>query len=420
MDEFTAMKHAVIDDTATPFPVAKLSDVPAGEYLAQAVFHTNRDINLPNAPGNLYSKPAHVSWNPAGKDNHQLTLTERLPDELPPKDTTTVKYLKFPSKLLSDFHKRPMFYRLTVILPSEFERQADQQYLLCVHIGGYGTRYTSGGFMKPDPRFVQILLDGAGPYGDPYQVNSANNGPFGDALTVEVIPHIEKTYRCGGAKRRFTTGASTGGWVSLALQILYPDYFNGCWSSCPDSVDFRAYELIDIYEDKNAYVNRFGFERPAMRTLDGDTVYTVRHECQMENVLGRGGNWAVGGKDWCAWNAAYGPRGDDGLPKPLWHPKTGEIDRSVTEHWRQYDLRLVLERNWSTLGPKLAEKIHVWVGDADDYYLNNAVHRLKQAMDRADNPKFDGEIIIAPRRKHTVGWSNKQILDLMAKRATGE
>jgi len=420
VDQFTADKHAVFDDNATPFPVDRLSAVPAGNYLAQAVFHTNRDINLPNAPGNLYSKPMPIVWNPAKSETYRLTLTERLPDEKVPADSATVKYLKFPSKLLSNFHRRPMFYRVAVVLPQNFEQEPTRNYLLCVHIGGYGTRYTSAAFMAPDPRFVQILTDGAGPYGDPYQVNSANNGPYGDALTQEVIPHIEKTYRCGGTGRRFTTGGSTGGWVSLALQVFYPDYFNGCWSSCPDPVDFRAYELINIYRDKNAYVNASGFERPAKRSIDGETIYTVRHECQVENVLGRDGNWAVGGKDWCAWNATFGPRGEDGTPRPLWNPKTGEIDRSVTKHWEQYDLRLVLEKNWATLGPKLSGKLHVWVGDADDYFLNNAVHHLKYALDRMQDPKFDGEVLIVPRKGHTSGWGNKQVLDLMAKRAGGE
>ena len=117
--------------------------------------------------------------------------------------------------------------------------------------------------------------------------------------------------------------------MSLALQVFYPDFFNGCWSFAPDPVDFRAYELINIYQDKNAYVNRYGFERPAKRNVWGDTIYNVRHECQVENVLGRGNRWWLSGKDWCAWNAVFGPRGADGLPKPLWHPKTGAIDRSV-------------------------------------------------------------------------------------------
>ena len=417
MDNFTPDKVAVFDDSATAFPVEKLGDVPAGEYTAQAVFLTNRDICLPNEFGNLITKPTPIKWDPKAKDTHRLTLAERLPDEHLPKDTATVKYLKFPSKLLSDFHKRPMFYRLSIVLPGNFEKEQDKNYLLCVHIGGFGTRYQSGGFLRPDPRFVQILLDGAGPYGDPYQVNSANNGPYGDALTQEVIPHIEKTFRSGGTNRRFTTGASTGGWVSLALQLYYPDFFNGCWSSCPDPVDFRDYELINIYSDKNAYVNNYGFERPSQRTINGETVMTVRHETQVENVIGRGGSWHTGGKDWCSWNATFGPRGSDGLPKPLWDAKTGVIDKSVVDDWKKHDLRIHLEKNWPTMGSKLNGKVHVWVGDADDYFLNNAVHRFKTATQRLDNPQFNGEIIIAPRQGHTSGWSNSQILDAMAKRA---
>ena len=262
---------------------------------------------------------------------------------------------------------------------------------------------------------MQIIPDGAGPFGDPYQVDSANNGPYGEALTQEVIPFIEKTYRCiGRPEARFTTGGSTGGWVSLALQIFYPDYFNGCWSQCPDSVTFERFELIDLYGEPNAYANRFGFERPSTRTIDGDTVSTVRHECQLERVLGRGGRWELSGRDWASWNSVYGPRGTDGLPVPVWNGKTGEIDKTVVEHWKKYDLKLYLEKNWSTLGPRLTGKINVWVGDSDDYFLNVAVRRFKDSMDQRTNPRFDGRILIEPRaathpaagrgRRCSTGW----------------
>jgi hypothetical protein len=228
-----------------------------------------------------------------------------------------------------------------------------------------------------------------------------------------LIPYVEKTFRgIGEPFARFTDGGSTGGWVSLALQVFYPDFFNGCWSSCPDPVDFRAYELINIYEDDNAYVNRFGFERPAMRLTTGETVYTVRHECQLEVVLGRGNRWELSGKDWCAWNATFGPRGPDGLPIPLWDGKTGKINRSVVEHWKKYDLRRVLENNWSALAPKLHGKIHIWVGDADDYFLNNAVHLLDTFLSKA-NPQYGGRIEYGPGRGHTTGWTDRQIMDEM-------
>jgi len=208
-------------------------------------------------------------------------------------------------------------------------------------------------------------------------------------------------------------GGSTGGWVSLALQVFYPDFFNGAWSQCPDPVDFRAYELIDIYKDSNAYVNERGFERPAAREINGDVRYTVRHECQLENVLGRGNRWTLSGKDWCAWNATFGPRGRDGLPWPLWEPKTGQLDRRVVGHWSNYDLRMVLEKNWKALGPKLRGKIHIWVGEADDYFLNNAVHLLDAFLREAD-PPYEGKVVYGPGRGHTAGWSQQQVMAEMA------
>jgi hypothetical protein len=182
-------------------------------------------------------------------------------------------------------------------------------------------------------------------------------------------------------------------------------------------VDFRAYELINIYQDANAYVDRSGNERAAKRRVTGETEYTVRHECQLENVLGRRDRWWLSGKDWCAWNAVFGPRGADGLPKPLWHPKTGAIDRSVTEHWQKYDLRLVLERNWKELAPKLKGKIHVYVGDADEYFLNNAV-RLLDAAVKGFDPPFDGTIVFGPMAGHGFRpVSEREMLRAMVARA---
>lgn len=409
---------AVLDGSALLFPHGRLDDLPAGEYAAQAVFAFNRDVNLPDAPGNLRSAVTKVRLDPAAGTTVHLTLDDAFPDPHP-KDTATHKYLALPSRLLSAFHGRPMVYRVAVVLPPDFDRAPDKKYALHVHVGGFGTRYFHARGMTPDPRFVQILTDGAGPFGDPYQVNSDNNGPYGDALTREVIPYVEKTFRClGTPQSRFTSGASTGGWVSLALQVFYPDVFNGCWSQCPDGVDFRAYELIDIYSDANAYVNRFGFERPAKRTVDGDTIYSVRHECRLERVLGRGGRWELAGRDWASWNAVYGPHGKDGLPAPLWDGETGAIDRAVVKHWERYDLRLVLERNWATLGPRLAGKVHVWVGEADDYFLNNAVHRLHAMLARRTDPAFDGDIRIEIRANHRGGgWTRAEMLDAMAARA---
>ena len=202
-------------------------------------------------------------------------------------------------------------------------------------------------------KLIFVHLDGAGPLGDPYQIDSANHGPYGAAVTRELIPYVEDHFRgIGQGYARFLDGGSTGGWVSLALQVFYPDYFNGAWSFCPDSVDFRSFQLVDIYQDDNAYINQHGFERPGARDVTGDVRYTMRHECQVENVLGRGDSWVFSGGQWGAWNATYGARGPSGQPVPLWDPATGAIDHKAAEHWKSYDLRRDSGSGLGAAGPE--------------------------------------------------------------------
>jgi S-formylglutathione hydrolase FrmB len=418
---------ANVDKTAAIFPVSSLDNLQAADYYVQAFLASNRDLRSLNAPGNLFSNVQRIHLDPRTGGAFKLELKNAVPAEELPADDDFVKYVKIKSDLLTRFHGRPIYLRAGIILPKDYETDA-RRFPVRIHIGGYGTRYTAikslmapGSpfrrmWFSPDtPSFIYVQLDGDGPYGDPYEVNSDNNGPYGDALTKELLPHIERRFHAiATPAARVLDGQSTGGWVSLALKIFYPDFFNAVWSSCPDGVDFRGFQLINIYQDSNAYFGANGAEIPSKRDLNGNVEFTIRHECGMENVIGTGDNWSMSGQQWGAWNATYGPRGADGRPTPLWDPKTGVIDKSVVKYWTKYDLRLILEQNWKSIGPRLRGKIHISVGEADSYYLNNAVHMLDDFLKKAD-PPADARIVYAPGRGHC--WSNLSEIEMMKEMA---
>jgi S-formylglutathione hydrolase FrmB len=407
---------ALVDQEAATYPLEHLAQLKPGEYYVQAVFAWNRDLWDVNAPGNLYSEAVHVRLDPAAGGILRLELTKALPAEEQPEETTHLRFLKIRSELLSRFHGRPIYLRAGILLPHGYENEPGRRYPLRVQIGGFSSRYTAirrlaaagSEFRKlweaeDTPRMILLHLDGAGPFGDPYQVNSANSGPYGDAVTTELIPEVERRFRgIGKPSARVLAGHSTGGWVSLALQVFYPDFFNGCWSSSPDPVDFRAFQVVNLYHDPCAYLDTEGKERPSARNSDGSTRFSIRNECRMENALGLGDSWTMSGGQWGCWNATYSPRGADGRPLPVWDPKTGAIDPAVAAQWEPYDLRLVLERNWKTLGPKLRGKIHISVGELDDYYLNHAVHLLDAFLSKA-TPPYGGTIHYGPGKSH--GWT---------------
>ena len=239
-------------------------------------------------------------------------------------------------------------------------------------------------------------------YDDSYAVNSENLGPYGDAIQYELVPEIERRFRgIGQGWARFLYGGSTGGWEALAVQTFYPDEWNGCWAACPDPIDFRAYMTTDIYSDKNAYWEEGPFgriARPSHRNWLGQISSTIEGSNRAELVLG---TKSRSGGQFDIWEAVYAPVGPDGYPKRIWDKRTGVIDPAVAAHLKEnYDLRYILERDWSKgLGKKLQGKVHIYVGDMDNYYLNDAVYFTEDFL-KTTNPPYGGEVDYGDRAEH--------------------
>jgi hypothetical protein len=359
-----------------------------------------------------------------------------IPD---PPTTKYIKHERIQSALLTKFWGRPMHLGAHILLPEGFDEHPDARYPLVINHGHFP--HTFDGFreeppdanLKPEfskrfnlegynrivhehahqfykdwtsanfPRFLLIEIQHANPYyDDSYAVNSANLGPYGDAIVKELIPYLEKKYRgLGQGWARFMYGGSTGGWEAAAAQIFYPDEFNGAWIACPDPIDFRAYTVVDIYKDTNAYWSEGPWkkvERPGHRDYLGHLSSTLEQINRMETVLGGKGR---SGGQWDIWEAVYSPVGPDGYPQRLWDRKTGVIDKAVAEKWKDYDLMHVVRRDWEKgLGEKLRGKLFIYVGDMDNYYLNNAVYLAEDFLKQTKNPPYEGVVEYGDRAEH--------------------
>ena len=228
------------------------------------------------------------------------------------------------------------------------------------------------------------------------------SAPTARPSTTELIPAVEAKYRgLGQGWARATAGGSTGGWESLATQILYPDSYNGTWTACPDPVDFHGYQNINLYDDPNAFVRKGDFGEVAVagdRDPDGTITATAGGEFAFEQVLGTRGRST---EQWAIWQAVYSPQGADGYPAPVLDPVTGVIDKNVVKYWHDHwDLAAILKRDWPTLGPKLEGKLHIAVGDGDTYFLNNAVHLLDKQLQASTNPHSDAQFQYGPGMPH--------------------
>lgn len=456
---------AIVDGAAFGYPIQSLHAVPPGVYYVQTLLHKyetfkrkdGHTVKLPMdrgegqqwnlAPGNLYHAPKKIVIAPNSKQIIQLQLDQKIPPIVAPKDTKYVKHIQIQSKLLSEFWGRPMYLGAHVLLPEGFDEHPNVKYPLAIFHGHFPSDFD--GFrttppdadLKPDynerfkltgynnivqqeaydfykmwtgagfPRVLAIEIQHANPYyDDSYAVNSENLGPYGDAITYELIPYIEQKFRgIGEGWARFTYGGSTGGWEALAVQVKYPTEYNGCYAACPDPVDFRAFCSVNIYENKNAYFLESPFKqtlRPGHRNYLGHVSTTVKDMNLRELALG---DHSRSGQQWDIWEAVYSPIGKNGYPEPIWDKLTGDINPNVANYWREnYDLSYIIQRDWKKHGKDSEGKIKVYCGDMDNYYLNNAVYLIEEILEATENPNFKGEVDYGDRAEHCWNGDHTQ------------
>lgn len=457
VEGFQPGEPVTFDSTIFGYPQKSIAEITPGEYRVQALLHIyetfhrsdGHTVKLPmdrgegqhwnRAPGNLLSTPISFHIDPKSATTLRVELDQKIPPIQEPEDTKYIKHIKMQSKLLTEFWGRPMHLGAIVLLPEGFDEHPEARYPLMIQHGHftptitdfreeppdpdlepvYSSRFDLEGYNRivqeeghqfykdwigPDyPRVLVVEIQHANPfYDDSYAVNSANLGPYGDAITNELIPYIEEKFRgIGEGWARFLYGGSTGGWEALAVQVFYPEEYNGCYAACPDPIDFRAYTTVDIYEDQNAYFIEGDWKktaRPGHRNYLGHVSSTVMDGNHKELVLG---TKSRSGDQWDIWEAVYSPAGEDGYPERIWDKKTGEIDHQVAEYWREnYDLRYILERDWKELGPKLEGKINIYCGDMDNYYLNNAVYLMEEFLESTKDPYYAGEVDYGDRAEH--------------------
>jgi enterochelin esterase-like enzyme len=379
----------VDDEHAVGFP-GKLSELAPGVYTVQAVIDRNQGGRaIGETPGNLYSKPQKITIS-SGTEAISLVCDQpvREPAFV---DTDAVKGVRLRSTLLSGFYGHEVTLKAAVFLPESSD--PNERFPVIYEVPGFGgtAQQFSGinsryGTNRNGQKVIHVILDPNCPTGHSVFADSANNGPWGKALTTELIPYIESKFPAIGQPwARFTRGHSSGGWSSLWLQVAYPDFFGGCWSTSPDPVDFRRFQEVDIYAaHANAYRKPDG-EATGIARQNGKMVVTVEQFSKME--------LPIRGEQLGSFDAVFGPKGADGEPVRLYNPQTGAIDPKVAEYWKKYDIWLKFQREWKTLGPKLKGKVHIFMGTEDTFYLDLAVRILKENLKTLGS---DAEVELVP------------------------
>lgn len=350
-------------------------------------------------------------------------------------DTEYLKYVKIRSEKLSAFWGRDMYVGANVLLPHGYNANDTTARYPVIYSQGHwpadqgAFRYPTAAFSKawdngtipatnttaarPAPKLILVTFRHEAPfYDDSYAVNTANLGPYGDAINDELIPHLEEIFNTIEAPYgRIQEGGSTGGWESAASLIYRPDMFGACFSSYPDSLDFHRHQDIELYTAKNAYQRADGSFVPSIRTFVNKTevvLATVANENHWELTFGTASRSS---NQWDIWNAVFGVQGYNNYPLEPWDKITGEIYPEAVEYWKPFDLSNYITSNWNTsknLGKALAGRVYVYVGSWDNYYLNEGVMEFQKRTDAVGGPGW-ANVTILPEKPHGGNYQSREI-----------
>ncbi len=374
-----------------------------GYYSVSILLDRDTILNNILAPGNLVSDKQIIKIEKGKEQTFEFTIKYQI-YPYPFNETEFIKEIQVESKQLSDFYRYPIKISGAIILPETYYEDTTKAYPVVYVFPGWGgsrfdivmgdynqKRYGMEGFGEEK---IFVFMDQQCRYGYHVFANSENNGPRGDSFIQEFIPIVEKKYRTDGY--RFLMGQSSGGWAALWLQINYPNTFMGAWAASPDPIDFRSFENMgNIYENTTNVFNKIDGTPKASSRKKGKPGISIRDRVLMETLYGEGQQ--IG-----SYESVFSPKGKDGKPMQVFNRETGNVDTRVSKHWKEYDLRHIIGNANEDLLRSLSNKIHIYVANDDDYFLDLGVKGFKEVTDSLN---FKVDIQFYKERGHNV-WDD--------------
>ena len=465
---------AMVDAAVLGTPLRSVNEIPPGDYYVQAVLNVYTEFHRADghvlwahmdqgegqqfnkSPGNLFSKVSKLHLDRAG--TFSLSLSEVVPPLEPTVDTKWVKHIRLQSDLLTRFWGRPIYLSAVVLLPKDYAAHPGVYFPVIYYqpehfrsfppfefrtdnpaetdterrrreIAGFESGYEFSQAWRSEhfPRMIAVSVQTPTPLSDwSGGVDSANNGPYGEAIVKELIPSIERRFRIVRQPfARVLTGKHSAGRSALALQLQHADFFGGAWIFHPWPFSFQRYFGLDIYENDNAFIVKstdiplwarnpsewLPVERYFTRSMSGIPLVSFRQVSQHDSVMaGMAGGDPIGADD-----AILGPVGSNGYPRPLWSRTTGQIDREVADFWREHaDLAYYAQTNWSKIGPQLDGKLHFYVGDMDEFYRNAGVHLFEEFLQTTQQPHCAASFVYGTLDSGHQPMGNAELVRMMA------